>query len=185
MNILTHYFPMFFLFLQEDVSDECEPERMKRLNNPFTHYTERGAMFKMQRLSRIKSIAAAMKQSARDRIKVRNNKRAGEGYARLSTRTPENENDDDENGVEEGVYSVVAPSGEDIRRFSKGLKKLESKHNANNGENEERKTEDTIKTPLLQQKKKYGGPQFGISVGTTISTIIGTILEFEKHEKTY
>ena len=136
------------------MSDECEPQRMDSLNNPFTHYTEQGSLFKMQRLSRIKSIASAMKRGAQKRIQDRNDRVGELPCARMASTTPTLESE------ENGEYSVEQPNNNAVRRFSKSLRKLDRKK-VNQGQNtktstavvEEKESINTsINTPLLQQK---------------------------------
>ena len=106
---------------------------MDSLNNPFTHYTKSGADFKLKRLARIKSIAAAFKQKAKEQSAQRNQLRKGQGYLRLNTVDSDSRgnspitagtaNIDLESRGEEEEASVPA-SAKSVRRFSRSLNKV-------------------------------------------------------------
>ena len=133
---------------------------MNSLNNPFTHYTKSGADFKSNRLARIKSIAAAFKQKAKEQSAQRNQLRKGEGYLRLNTvdscdsrgNSPINAasaNIDLESRGEEDEASVPA-SAKSVRRFSRSLNKFTQ---SSKTLKEEKVEVNNMKTPLLGSSK--------------------------------
>ena len=141
--------------IKEPIDDETQPDRMDSLNNPFTHYTEAGAAFKMKRLARIKSIAAAFKRAATKKVHDRTAVRKGEGYVRLDS------NSIGATDVEEGggdTEEVEKPDSASVRRVSRSLQKIMSQENVKGREQKEESTLGAIAndtnnamTPLLQK----------------------------------
>jgi hypothetical protein len=144
--------------IKEDIADETQLDRMDSLNNPFTHYTESGCEFKMKRLARIKSIAAAFKKQAKTIVDQRKSDMKSEGYLRLSTESPIDSLEDGTVSNEKSTAKAHSNS-QSIRNFSRSLRKLNSNGITSETKNDSFTTVSSINapesnstTPLLQPK---------------------------------
>ena len=71
--------------IKEDIDDETELSRMRSLNNPFSGFTEGSLKWKMARIMRVKAVAAAFKERAKQHVAELAEERKQSGYLRMPT----------------------------------------------------------------------------------------------------
>jgi metal transporter CNNM len=152
--------------IKEEIDDETEPKRMKSLSNPFTAYTENGALKKFRRLARVKAIAAGFKRAAQER--AANGGMAARGFKAVAGSKVGAVNPDELEAAHGQRVAPVAgvgteakqganPTSQQVARFSAGLRKLENANYAARQPGIERTeggdaSSEGLEQPLLQNK---------------------------------